>query len=182
MGLLAAAYFWAARLGLGFRFQNSQVTVIFPAKAVLVAALLLTSPRHWWAVLTLAAAAHIAVMVDVVPVWRWSWQIVCVSGFALGIVVALRRWCGLPLTFGTRRQAFAYLAVTIVMSVLFGLATPAFTRAVLNLELFGPVDAVRRTALSTCTALLLITPAVILCAQINLRSIKRLRAPGIVEG
>ncbi|HEY0811396.1 MAG TPA: MASE1 domain-containing protein, partial [Longimicrobiales bacterium] len=181
MGLLAAAYFWAVRLGLGFRFQNSQVTVIFPAKAVLVAALLLTSPRQWWGVLVLGAAAHVAVMVDVVPVWRWIWQIACVSGFAICIVIALRRWCGVPLTFGTRRQAFVYLAVTIVMSTLFGLATPAFTRSVLHLELFSPLDAIRRTALSTSSALLLITPAVLLCSQIDLRSIQRLRASRVLE-
>jgi len=46
MVLLAVSYYLAARLGLGFRFQDSQIGVVWPANAVLLAALLLTPTRH----------------------------------------------------------------------------------------------------------------------------------------
>jgi hypothetical protein len=42
--LLAVNYCLVARLGLGFRFQNSPIGVVWPAGAVLLSGLLL-SPR-----------------------------------------------------------------------------------------------------------------------------------------
>src|SRR5262245_61173351 len=49
--LLGSIYYLAARLGLGFRFQNSQIGVVWPASAVLLAALVLAPVTRWWVVL-----------------------------------------------------------------------------------------------------------------------------------
>jgi hypothetical protein len=76
LALLAALYYLAARLGNAFRFQSSQIGVVWPASALLVAALLLTPRARWWTLLVSASLAHIAAMYPVVPVWRWEWQIV----------------------------------------------------------------------------------------------------------
>ena len=48
--LLGISYYFAARLGLGFRFQNSQIGVVWPANGLFLAALLLTSRNKWWIV------------------------------------------------------------------------------------------------------------------------------------
>ena len=42
--VLGTGYFLATQLGLGFRFANSQIGVVWPANAVFLSALLLT-PR-----------------------------------------------------------------------------------------------------------------------------------------
>jgi integral membrane sensor domain MASE1 len=62
LALLAAAYYLAARLGVAFRFQTSQIGVVWPAGAILVSALLLTPRARWWTVLVAASLAHAAAM------------------------------------------------------------------------------------------------------------------------
>jgi len=71
--LLVASYYLAARLGLGFRFQNSQIGVVWPANAVMLSALVLTKRTQWWVVLMATALAHAAAVGATVPAWRLLW-------------------------------------------------------------------------------------------------------------
>ena len=97
--VFGAVYFLAARLGLGFRFQNSQIGVVWPPNALLLAALLLTPRKSWWAVFATSAVAHAAAMGLSIPAWRVVWQIGANSAFAAATAEALRRLVGLPLRF-----------------------------------------------------------------------------------
>src|SRR5262245_19755412 len=124
--LLALGYYLAAQIGLAFRFQDSHIGVVWPANAVLLAALLLAPTRHWRVVFLVTALAHIAALSPSTPAWRLLWQIVGNSTFTAATVFALRRFAGLPLTFGSPRQVVAYISVVFGMSLLFGLVTPAF--------------------------------------------------------
>ena len=72
--LLALSYYLAARLGLGFRFQNSQIGVVWPANAVLLSALVLAPPCRRWIVIVVTALAHTAAVGSSIPVWRLFWQ------------------------------------------------------------------------------------------------------------
>src|SRR5262245_17622447 len=128
----AVSYYLAARLGLSFRFQNSQVGVVWPPAGLLLAALLLTRPSRWWMVLLSAAIAHAVAMFSAVPVWRWSWQIVGNAVFAITTVIVIRCVAGPSLDFGTRRQVVVYMAVTFLLPALFGFTTPAFVRSLLG--------------------------------------------------
>ena len=89
--MLAGIYYLAATLGLAFRFQNSQISVVWPANAVLLAALLLTPRSRWWVVFTTTALAHVAAMAPATPAWRWVWQIAGNSLFMTTAAVLLRR-------------------------------------------------------------------------------------------
>src|SRR5262249_44396321 len=91
MALLAFAYYFAARLGFGFRFQGSQVGIIWPANAVLLAALVLTPRRRWWLVLITTAVAHTASLGTAVPAWRLLWQIAGNAAFPAATSAPLRR-------------------------------------------------------------------------------------------
>ena len=62
LALFAVSYYFAARLGPGFRFQHSQIGIIWPANALLLSALVLTARRRWWLVLVAAALAHTAAL------------------------------------------------------------------------------------------------------------------------
>src|SRR5262245_44638587 len=87
--LLAAGYYLAARLGLGFRFQSSQIGVVWPANAVLLSALLLAPARRRWLVLLTTALAHVAAAGPSTPAWRVAWQISGNAVFTLSTVAAL---------------------------------------------------------------------------------------------
>src|SRR6185369_12588379 len=102
--LLAASYYLAARLGLGYRFQNTQIGVVWPASSVLLCGLLLMPRSRWWLVLLATVVAHVAAVGNTVPVWRALWQILGNSVLGLSVVIALRRFAGLPVHLGSRRQ------------------------------------------------------------------------------
>jgi signal transduction histidine kinase len=164
--LLAAAYYVAARAGLGFRFQNSLIGVVWPAHALLLSALVLTPPARWWLVLVTTGVAHAAALGDAVPGWRIVWQILGNGAFALATVEALRRFAGLPLRFDSRRQVIAFTAISFIMPAVFGLTTPAFVLSAFNLEpAYSPLAALQRTVLANATATLLLAPVVLLWLQ-----------------
>src|SRR5262245_289129 len=181
LGALAVSYYFAARLGLSFRFHNSIIGVVWVANAVLVSALLLTPPARWPLTLIVTATAHVAAMVPVVELWRVGWQIAGNTVLAVSMATALRRLVGVPLTFDTRRQVLAYMATAFGLPALFALITPAFVRAVFGLEDYGPLAAWVRVTLSNATALLLVTPVILLWAQHGIRPLFRVRAHQLLE-
>ena len=162
LAALAVSYYFAARLGLGFRFHNSIIGIVWVANAVLVSALVLTPPFRWPLVLIVTATAHAAAMLPEVEWWRVVWQIGANAVLTVTMATVLRRLVDLPLTFCTRRQVLAYVATAFGLPALLALLTPAFVRAVLQLEQFGPLAAWVRVTLSNATAMLLVTPVILL--------------------
>jgi PAS domain S-box-containing protein len=163
LAIFAVAYYVSVRVGLAFRFQGSQIGVIWPANAVLVVGLLLVSPRHWWPVLVATAIAHTAARATTIPAWRIAWQILGNSAFAVATVVALRRWTRLPLRFDSRREVFVYTVLSFLMPAVFAPTAPAFVRSLLGLEpAYGIDAALLRVTLSSATALLLVAPPLLL--------------------
>jgi len=182
VAVLAGIYYLAATLGLGFRFQNSQISVVWPANAVLLAALLLTPRSRWWVVFTTTALAHVAAMAPATPAWRWVWQIAGNSLFMTAAAMLLRRYAGLPLRFDGRRQVFTYVAISLGVPVVFALTMPAFVRTLLGLDhATSPGAALLRTALSNVTALLLVAPVLLLWGQRDLRQLGALTGRRAVE-
>src|SRR5262245_48822584 len=163
--MLAVAYYLAARLGLGFRFQNSQIGVVWPASAVLLSALLLAPRSRWWLVIGAIVLAHAAAVGASIPLWRLAWQIAGNVVFTIATAEALRRLAGLPLHFGNRRQVLVYTAVSLLLPALFSLTTPAFVRARLGLEAYSPLAALLRTMLSNATGMLLVAPFILQWTQ-----------------
>jgi signal transduction histidine kinase len=181
--LFVAAYDLAIRLGLGFRFENSQIGVVWPANALLVSALLLTPRSRWWIILAAAAIPHAVEMHYTVPAWRWIWQIVGNGIFAISTVIVLERTAGVPLNFGTRQQVLAYAVVSFAMPAIYGLTTPAFVRSVLGLEsTYTPTASVLRTTLSSATGLLIVGPVILKWAQYGVQRMSQLSRPRLIEG
>jgi signal transduction histidine kinase len=179
---LAVAYYLAARLGLGFRLHNSQIGVVWPANAVLVAALILTLKSRWWLVLAVTSLAHVFAMNALIPGWRVAWQIVGNSLFATVTVEVLRRFTSFPLRLDSRRQVLAYTATSFVMPALFGFTTPAFFRSLLRFDPdYSPAVALLSTTLSNATALLLVTPVALLWAEGGIRRLGELPTRRIYE-
>ena len=182
IALLAAGYYLAARLGLGFRFQNSQIGVVWPANAVLFSALLLVPIRRWWLVILATALAHIAAADPSVPGWRILWQICGNSLFTITTVGVLRRTVGLPLDFATRRHVAAYTVISFAMPAVYAFTTPAFVRSMLGLEAnYSPTAALLRVVLTNSTAMILVAPVVLLWVDHGGRRLKDLPKRRLIE-
>jgi len=180
---LYAGYYLAARVGLGFRFQSSQIGVTWPANAVLLSALLLTPRKRWWLALLTTALAHAVVMGSSIPASRVLWQIVGNAWFTIACAELLRRFAALPLHFGNRRQVFVYSAVSLGMPAIFAFTTPALVRTLLGLDQgAGPAAVWLRVTLSNATALLVVGPFVLKWVQYGARRLKELRARRLAEG
>jgi signal transduction histidine kinase len=166
--LLGVSYYLAARLGLGFRFADSQLGIVWPGNAVLVTALLLVPRARWWWVFAIIVPVHVAM--TVLPTWRWSWQLAVNVAFVLTTVETLRRVAGLPLAFGNRRQVFVFMAVAITVSLLYALITPSFVRALSGVEPgLSPHVAFLRSAFTNASSLLIVTPVALLWSQHGVR-------------
>ena len=182
VAVLAGIYYLAAKLGLAFRFQNSQISVVWPANGVLLAALLLAPRSRWWVILGTTALAHVAAMSLTTPAWRWVWQIAGNSLFMSAAALLLRRYAGIPLRLESRREVFTYVAISVGVPAVFALVMPSFVRPLLGLDpLYGPGAALLRTALSNVIALLLVTPVLLLWGQRDLRQIGELSGRRLVE-
>jgi len=181
--VLGTGYFLATQLGLGFRFANSQIGVVWPANAVFLSALLLTPRKRWWTVFVVIAAVHALVMNDTVPAWRWLWQIAGNTAFTMATAEMLRRYAGLPLHLESRRQVFTFAGITFVAAAVFALTTPVFLRSLLGLEVvFDPAGALLRTTLTNATAILMIVPVAVLWANDGMRQLSQAKAGQVVEG
>jgi signal transduction histidine kinase len=180
--LLGVAYYLAARLGLKFRFRDSQIGVVWPANAIFLCALLLAPRKRWWLVLATTALAHAAALAPLLPVWRLLWQIVGNWAYVIATVEVLRRFAGLPLHFESRRQVLAYTTVSFVLPWLFGFTTPAFILSVLHVDtVITPTFAVLRTMFSNSTAMLLVAPVIVLWANFGFRRLRGLRKAQLFE-
>ena len=183
IAVLGGTYYLAARLGLAFRFQSSQISVVWLANAVLLAALVLTPRARWWMVFVTTGLAHVAAMSPTNPAWRLVWQIAGNSLFMGAAAVLLRRYAGLPLDFGSRRQVFTYVAISVGVPSVFALVMPSFVRPLLGLDLtVSPGSALLRTGLSNVIALLLIAPVILLWGQEWLRQFGEMTVRRVVEG
>ena len=72
-----AGYYLGCKIGFALTFKPHPVSVLWPPNSVLVAALLLTSPRRWWVVLSAALPAHLAAQLQshVPPLMILCWFI-----------------------------------------------------------------------------------------------------------
>src|SRR5262245_7918763 len=62
--VVGAAYYAGALIGFALKFPDDAVSALWPPNAILLAALLLTPTRSWWAVLLGALPAHFAVQLQ----------------------------------------------------------------------------------------------------------------------
>jgi len=179
---LAVGYYLAVRLGLSFRFQNSMIGVVWIANGVLLSALLLTRPSRWALVFVTTALVHAAAVLPQAPAWRVVWQIGINAALTITMALILRRFAGLPLTFATRRQVLIFAAAAFGLPALFSLGTPVVVRAMLNLEPdYAFLVAWPRVALSNATAMLLVTPVIVLWALHGVHPLQRVSARRVWE-
>src|SRR5215472_9871633 len=76
VAVVAASYYVAVLLGLGVRFPGSELSVVWPSNALLLASLLLSPPARWWLFVIAVIPPHfLAMSAEELPLWRLCWQI-----------------------------------------------------------------------------------------------------------
>jgi PAS domain S-box-containing protein len=117
--LVCAAYFVAAEIGLALTMRPRPVSTLWPPNALLLALLLLTPTRSWWAVLLAAFPAHLAVeLKGGIPLpMVLCWFISNCSEALIGAGV-IRRLGGLPTRFDTVRWVGIFVFGSLVAVVL----------------------------------------------------------------
>lgn len=118
--LAGLGYYVGGLVGLQLRLPHSTPSVLWPPNSILTAALLLTTPRHWGAVLVGALVAHLAVelptewptlLVTLLYVTNCSEALIAASG--------VRRFSDDPAGFDTsRRLAIFFLWAAIIAPML----------------------------------------------------------------
>ena len=182
LALIALAYYVGVRLGLGFRFKDTQISLVWPPNAIILAALLLTPRSRWWTVLLAGAVAHIAAMAPHYPAWRWLWQIAGNSALTVTTAIVVSRFAGSPLRFDSRRQVLVYMGTAFVASGGMALIMPAFVRSAFGIEqIFSPRISLLGVMLSNASGLLLITPIIVLWAQRVVRPVAYVPVKRLLE-
>ena len=118
----AACYYAATWVAWALCFPDSNVSLIFPPHAVLVAILLAVPTRHWWAYTAASAAAHFLATQQ--AGWPTSYALTCEVFDAVqnvGVAAGIRLLITSPLDAITLRDAIRFVLVAVVV-VPFGTA------------------------------------------------------------
>ena len=116
----AGAYFLTAEFGARIAFPSAPVSVLWAPNAILLAALALAKPKHWWLYLAAVLVAHFAAQWPVLPLSQVITQFFANCGVALFGALALRR-------SGETGLAFDRLRVTINLLVFGAFLGPLLT-------------------------------------------------------
>src|SRR5512138_3397118 len=99
----AGAYFLTAELCARISFPSAPVSVLWAPNAIVLAALALAKPKHWWLYLVAVLAAHLAAQWPVSPPVQVITQFCANCGVALFGAAALRSAGHTVLTFDRLR-------------------------------------------------------------------------------
>jgi two-component system, LuxR family, sensor kinase FixL len=160
----AGAYFLTAELGERILFPSAPVSVLWPPNAILLAALALAKPRHWWLYLAAVSVAHFAAQWPVRPPSQVIVQLLANCGVALFGAMALRANREAVLTFDRLRPTVNLLVFGACLGPF--LTSVAMSAAFVALDLTKQfwLTVIVRTA-TNAFAVLTLVPAICLSAQ-----------------
>jgi signal transduction histidine kinase len=90
--VVALGYYLATRLGFAFTLEPYPISVLWPANALLLSALLMLAPRRWWIVVVAALPAHLLAQLqsDVPPAMVLGWFVSNCSEALIGAALVRR--------------------------------------------------------------------------------------------
>ena len=120
--LVAAGYYAGGIVGTLLGFPPSGIAVIWPSTAILIAALLLAQPRHWWIFLLAVVPVHLHLAATFQrPEPSFGVMLCQVGGNAIQAVltaVAVRALIGAPPRFDNFRNMAAYIVIVGVAAAI----------------------------------------------------------------
>jgi two-component system, LuxR family, sensor kinase FixL len=180
--LVAAGYYFAARLGFAFTFQPHPISTLWPPNALLMAVLLLAPTRAWWWLLAAALPAHLLVQLQSgVPVAMvLGWYVSNCSEALIGAGL-VRAFVPGPLRLDSLRSAGIFLLCGALAAPL---ASSFLDVGLVRLIGFGEGDywsLVLRRASSNVLAALMVVPLVLTWAACGLAPLRNAPARRYAE-
>jgi PAS domain S-box-containing protein len=169
LAAFALAYYACARLGLALRFPGSSASAIWPANALLLAALVQTPPSRWWLFLLAAVPSHLAAHVPYgFPGWLVLIQILNNSVLTSGTAFCLRATLGVRVELDDLNRVASFAGIVFLAPALTAIPTAAAIS--LGAQLAGPYAPTnvdfwltwRLVVLSNVTAFATMVPALLL--------------------
>jgi two-component system sensor histidine kinase UhpB len=112
----ALFYYVLAALSIRLRFSTSGLSLVWPSNALMVATLVLSRKRYWWAYLLSAVAAHVAALSPHHLGLSWlAYQIAFNSMQAIACAAILQKFRPAILYFETLREVLVFLTVSVVV-------------------------------------------------------------------
>ncbi len=114
--LLALVYYLLAAASMKVHLLTTSLALVWPANALLIATLLLSSKRHWWVYLIAIIPAHVAGVGPYHVGLAWiAFQVMTNSALAIACAVILGRFKPRVLRFETLRETLIFLAVAVIV-------------------------------------------------------------------
>jgi PAS domain S-box-containing protein len=163
VAVVAASYYVTALLGLVLRFPGSELSVVWPSNAVLLASLLLSPPARWWLFIIAVIPPHfLAVSADGIPLWRICWQVGHNTLVVCGLSIILRRFKVGSQPFANLEEWALFFAASVTLPILTSLLSSSVVLSAFRAGATGPnLRTLARTALSNITGFLLLTPVIV---------------------
>jgi signal transduction histidine kinase len=117
--LLGIGYYLAVHAGIALTLPSSAVSIVWPANAILLAALLLAPPGRWWLLITAVLPAHFAAEIELgVPFTMAAlWFLTNVAEALIGATITLR-YVGTTPRFDRVRDLSIFLVAGVLIAPL----------------------------------------------------------------
>src|SRR5215468_4558877 len=193
VAVVCAAYYVAVVVALKLQLESSQIPVLWPANAILAAALVLSPKRHWWLYLLAVIPVHLAGYAgrSVGPDWS-AFQVLHTSVLAIVTATVMRRFAPTVSTFARVREVAVFLATAVFVPGLLAFGSVVAIRAILPTEALvrhgwteGVWDIANRIWLANSAGLLVFLPVILVWSKewrtlLRTVSVQRFRAPVMI--
>jgi integral membrane sensor domain MASE1 len=192
VAVVCAAYYVAVVVVLKLQLESSQIPVLWPANAILAAALLLSPKRHWWLYLLAVIPVHLAGYAGRSPGPDWSaFQVLHTSVLAIVTATVMRRFAPTVSTFARVREVTVFLATAVFVPGLLAFGSVVAIRAILPTEALirhgwtEVWDIANRLWLANSAGLLVFLPVILVWSKewrtlFQTVSVQRFRAPVLI--
>lgn len=169
---VGSGYYVGAKVGFALTFQPHPVSTLWPPNSILLAALLLSRPRHWWFLLLAAFPAHLLVQVnaDIPMTMILCWFVSNCTEALIGASI-LRYLTKSEVRFDNTRHVSLFLVAAVLGPFLSSFLDSAFV----TLNGFGhsPYWAVfRMRVFSNTLASLTLVPLIVTWSRLKESSLK----------
>jgi signal transduction histidine kinase len=172
--LVAAAYYFGAKIGFAFTFQPHPISTLWLPNSLLLASLLLCPVSWWWLLLAAALPAHLAAELQSgVPLTMVLGWFASNSSEALIGAVCIRRFCSVPLRFDSFRDVGIFLLFGAFLGPLLSSFLDTALVAVIGWGESPYWQLVRLRFFSNVLAALIVVPFVMTWSEGGLDAIRR---------
>ena len=165
--VVGSGYYVGAKIGFALTFQPHPVSTLWPPNSILLAALLLSRPRHWWFLLLAAFPAHLLVQVnaDIPMTMILCWFVSNCTEALIGASI-MRYLTNSQVRFDNTRHVSMFLVVALLGPFLSSFLDAAFV--ILNKFGHSPYWAVfRMRVFSNVLASVTLVPLIITWSRVK---------------